>query len=534
MNLRTQTQYGTVEGVTEESVSAFLGIPYGAAMVGEDRFRPTRRPEPWSGIREAKTWGPRSFQSLALNPLHVAFPHTFAAIVGDDLANDVSLSEDCLTVNVWTPRAPGSGRPVLVWLHGGGSNGSPSESRSDGNALAGRGDVVVISVTHRLNVFGYLDLRSVAGEEYAASGSTGLLDLVLALEWVRDNVANFGGDPGNVTIFGESAGGAKVACLMSMPEARGLFHKAVIQSGADTAGGLSCGADAAQSFAADLLTELDLTRDSWREVLQVPGPRLVAAHEGVSAKRGSAYVLPPPGPTIGDVLSHTPIDAVENGEIANIPLLVGACADELELFTMRRDYLAEEPGEDRTLELGDAGPRPLAPSGEDELRRWLGEGADEIIAAYKRSRPDAEGGKIEAAIRGDRQFLIPSLRFVEAFLRIVRSPVFFYSFAWKSDLAPQLGAFHSFDIPFFFDRTEAIPLASGDRTAAPLAANMAESLIAFARTGAPSHDGIPEWLPYNPKTRPTMIFDRECRLEYDPRRVERTAWEGIPTSRLGF
>lgn len=578
--VRATTQHGVIEGLSYGTVTAFLGVPYGAPASGESRFRPPRPCAAWTGVRTAKTWGPRSFQSMAIHPLQAAFPRTFEAIAGDDLLNVPPMGEDCLTLNIWAPvngiqgsmstaqdgevgerrdvwhpsvsssadpprsaASRGSGqsdtsngtRPVLVWLHGGGSNGSPSESRADGRALARRGDVVVVSITHRLNVFGYLYLGAVAGEEYSTSGSAGHVDLVLALQWVRDNIHRFGGDPDNVTIFGESAGGAKVAWLMTMPEARGLFHKAAIQSGAETTTGLSTNTSHAEEFTDGFLAELDLTPESWRRLLDVPPERLVAAHEGVSAKLKIPYVLAPPGATVsGPVLRRKPMDAVEEGAAANVPLMIGACADELQLFTMKRDYLAEQPGEERRAEIGDAGPAPLAPSGYAELREWLGEGADRIIADYGRTRPGATPDQVEAAIRGDRQFLIPSLRFAEAYLNNGFGPVFTYSFAWKSDLVPEIGAFHSLDIPFFFDRTQAIPIAYRDATAAPLAAQMSDALIAFARTGSPSHAGIPEWPRYRRVDRATMIFDRECRVENDPRSTDRSAWDGIETARLGF
>jgi para-nitrobenzyl esterase len=395
--------------------------------------------------------------------------------------------------------------------------------------------VVVVSVTHRLNVFGYLYLGAVAGDGYASSGAVGHLDLVLALEWVRANIARFGGDPDNVTIFGESAGGAKCAWLMTMPEARGLFHKAVIQSGADTTTGLSTTLSHAEEFTDVFLTELGLHKTAWRRLLEQPAERLVAAHEAAAAKLRIPYVLPPPGPTVdGAVLAETPVEAVEKGRVARVPLMIGACADELQLFTMRRDYLADTPGEERRAEIGDSGPTPLSPSGFEALRRWLGEGGDAVIEAYSRGRPDAAADEIEAAIRGDRQFLIPSLRFAEPHLKNGDGPVFVYSFGWKSGLVPQLGAFHSLDIPFFFDRTAAVPIAHRDPTAADVSGRMSDALIAFARTGSPNHPGTPEWPGYDVTTRPTMIFDRECRVENDPRSADRSAWDSIPTSRLGF
>lgn len=556
-----ETSSGTVAGRRAGSVAAFLGIPYGAAPLGHRRFKPADRPQPWTGIRDVMRWGPRSYQSIIRNPFAVAFPRTFEAIEGDDRLSTVPMSEDCLTLNVWTRAANGDARPVLVWLHGGGGCGSPSESRSDGSALTRRGDVVVVSVTHRLNVFGHLYLREMGGDEYAASGNAGTLDLVLALEWVRDNIAGFGGDPRNVTLFGESAGGAKITCLMAIPSARPLFHKAVIQSGADTAGGFAVSAKDAAAFTREFVAELGLTANSWRELLQMPAERLVGAHEAVARRREIPYVLPPPGATLdGVILAQKPGEAAAHGMVADVPLIVGACEDELKLFTMKEDYLArDDTAQSRndtgeTGEVSSTGPAgraepkrfpdgaeaspsessPLVPAGRGALKRWLGDGADAIIAAYSRARPGASADEIEAAIRGDRQFLVPSVRYAEAHLAVNGSPLFMYLFSWKSDVAPQLGTYHSLDIPFFFDRTDAVPVASEDESAAAMAGKMSDALIAFARTGRPDHPDIPQWTPYNTRTRPTMIFARTCRVQDDPHSEERLAWVDVPAERLGF
>ena len=294
-SVRVRTTAGVVEGRSDESVVAFLGVPYGAPTGGDDRFMPPRPVKEWLGVRPATTWGPRSYQTAAPNAFHERFPRTFAAIVGDDLTLDVPMSEDCLTVNVWTPASKSSRpRPVLFWLHGGGACGSPSEYRADGSVIASRGDVVVVSVTHRLNVFGYLYLPHIAGEAYRTSGGVGHLDLIAALEWVRDNIARFGGDPHDVTVFGESAGGAKLAGLMAMPQARSLFQRAVIQSGAETSTGLSATIEEAKEFTAAFLAELSLSAENWAELLRLPAEQLVRTHEVVSQQLGVPYVLPPP------------------------------------------------------------------------------------------------------------------------------------------------------------------------------------------------------------------------------------------------
>ena len=537
-SVQIRTTAGVVEGRSDGSVVAFLGVPYAAPTGGEDRFKPPRPVEEWPGVRPATTWGPRSYQTAAPNPFHELFPQTFAAIVGDDLTLDVPMSEDCLSVNVWAPASESSRpRPVLFWLHGGGACGSPSEYRADGSVIALRGDVVVVSVTHRLNVFGYLYLPHIAGDEYRTSGGVGHLDLVAALEWVRDNIARFGGDPHDVTLFGESAGGAKVACLMAMPQARRLFRRAVIQSGAETSTGLGATIEEATAFTAAFLAELNLGTQNWAELLRLPAEELVRTHEVVSQRLGVPYVLPPPGPTIdGVVLPLSPIQAAVAGECADVPLIIGACRDETKLFLLKEDSFAGQggagtsPKPDRAKELDG----PLAMVGREAFEEWLGPGAAEIIDAYRRSRPDASFPEIESAVRGDRQFLVPSLRFAEALLETGRAPVYVYSFAWESDVVPGLGAFHSMDIQFFFSTTERMPITNLDPTSRPLAERMTDALIAFARTGDPNHPGLPQWAPYDPARRATMIFDRACEVADDPRSEERRAWQSVPTDRLGF
>ena len=299
MKVAVETGGGLVGGRNLDGVNAFLGVPYGASTAGAGRFRAPLAPEKWAGVRDASHWGPRCYQSTTTSPLHSAFPSTFGAIAGDDATLDLPLSEDCLTVNVWTTAVnDGGARPVLCWLHGGGSCGSPSEYRADGSALARLG-VVVVSVTHRLNVFGYLHLGEVAGEAYGESGCAGSARYRRRPRMDRDNISNFGGDPGNVTVFGESAGGAKVACLMAMRLAGGLFHKAAIMSGAETTSGLSASVEEAQRFTDVLLQGLQIPTSQWSELACVEAERLVRAHEAASLSLGIPYVLAPPGPTVG-------------------------------------------------------------------------------------------------------------------------------------------------------------------------------------------------------------------------------------------
>lgn len=535
-SMRVETTTGTIEGRQTGVVVSYLGIPYGAPTDGPNRFKPPMPARPWRGVRKAGSWGPRSYQTTALDPFIAAFPKTFQAIFGTDLTLDLPMSETCLTLNVWAPVSDvGELRPVLFWLHGGGSVGSPSESRTDGSALASRGDVVVVSVTHRLNVLGYLCLNSIAGDEYETSGNVGHLDLVAALRWVRDNIAAFGGDPSNVTIFGESAGGSKVACLMAMPEAQGLFHKAAIQSGAETTTGLSVTRDEADAFARAFLANLNIRPSNWRRLLELPAGLLVEAHASLAGRLGVRYALPPPGMTIdGRVLPRNPIESVSAGECADVPLLVGACRDELGVFLMDEDYFARRDSGSAPVVKGSLNLEAFAAAGRESLVEWLGAGAEQIIDTYRRNRPDASDAEIEAAIRGDRQLVIPSLRFAEEFMRLQSSPVFAYSFEWVSSVLPQLGAFHNMDVGFFFSTTDLVPVTRLDPSSAVLADQMSDALIAFARSGNPNHPGLPHWPSYDRERRLTMIFDRNCNVVEDPHGEERRVWDAVPTDRLGY
>src|SRR5580658_1789366 len=260
-----ETTAGKIRGTIEDKVSAFRGIPYGASTAGAGRFMPPEKPQPWAGVKDTIELGHRSPQGAS-----TLIPEV-AAVDANEPAG-----EDCLVLNVWTPSAsPGHKRPVMVWLHGGGfTSGSGGFKIYDGVNLAGKHDVVVVTVNHRLNAFGYLYLADLGGEKYANASNAGMLDIVAALEWVRDNISNFGGDPGNVAIFGQSGGGAKVSTLLAMPSAKGLFHSAVIESGPSLTGGTR---ERANQTAETLLKELGLKPGQGHELQQVSLDRLMDA-----------------------------------------------------------------------------------------------------------------------------------------------------------------------------------------------------------------------------------------------------------------
>ena len=365
----------------------------------------------------------------------------------------------------------------------------------------------VVTVNHRLGIFGYLHLKEIAGPEFASSGNAGMLDLVSALKWVRANITAFGGDPSNVTIFGESGGGVKVSTLMTMPAARGLFHRAAVQSGPGLRSRVAAGqaTELAKQVVADLATDTS----SVQELQSVPADKLL----GFQAKLGRRAMFSF-SPVIDDVdLPEHPGDAIKNGTAVDVPLIIGCNRDEATLF------LAMESGLDALTVLdGDHVPPRL---------ESLGEHASPIIETYRRTRPDASPRDLLVAIETDRMMRIPSIELAERKLAGGKAPVFMYLFCWA---AGPLGSAHGYEIPFVFDnaRPPVMPESLGRGN---LAAQMSDAWIAFARNGAPDHPGITHWPAYSLQDRATMIFDRDVAcVQNDPSGDERAAWQdaGVP------
>jgi para-nitrobenzyl esterase len=497
---------GRVRGARASGVSMFRGIPYAADAGGANRFLPPRPAQPWTGTRDALQFGPSSVQLRApVDPQRAQ----------DPLAEGQRVGEDCLVLNVWTPDTSGQ-RPVMVWFHGGGfSVGSASSPLYEGSELARRGDVVVVSVNHRLGLLGFLALEQLFGERYAGSGNAGILDLVAALEWVQRNVERFGGDPGCVTIFGESGGGGKVSALLASPKARGLFQRAIIQSGPPFQFPALAQASAT---AEQVLAQLGLERSQGPEALHaLPAERLLRAQVALGAGGG-----PSPGgmafaPAIdGSVLLDWPEGALAAGASREVPLLIGTNLDEARFMLMMNPRLRKEPPD-----LDDAAMLERVSPGCDA-------GAEALIARYRELYPALSGFDLVLKIESE-QFRVRSIRLAEHKLRAGGAPAFMYLFTWTTPRMAKYGSYHGLEIPFVFGTLPAVPQVADDPDAAALSARMQQSWVAFARSGVPDCAVVPAWAPYASTDRATMQIDRAWTLERDPLGRERAAWNDVPT-----
>ncbi|HZU71177.1 MAG TPA: carboxylesterase/lipase family protein [Acidimicrobiales bacterium] len=486
---------GRIAGRREQGVSVFKGIPYAAPPTGQRRWLPPQAVEPWVGVRPAEEYGP-SCPQPAERPA--------------GWSQETASAEDCLVLNVWTPAPDDRRRPVMVWYHGGGyAIGSGSWPLYDGTALARRGDVVVVTVNHRLGVLGYLHLAVVGGDDYATSGNAGMLDLVASLEWVQDNIAAFGGDPANVTVFGESGGGAKVSVLHVMPAARGLFHRAVIQSGPSLR---VQGPEQAAAQTERLLDALGIPGDSsaLERLRDLPVEDLLAAQRKAAPRPGGdgGGVMGGFAPVLDgvSVVQH-PGKAMAEGSAIDVPLLIGRNRDE---GTMA---LASDPV------LSD--PSQLDEEGLRQRLSGFGERADELVAGYRGAYPDADLLDLLIAIRSDAFMGFGTARLAELRLAGGRQPVFMYRFDWASG---PLRAAHGYEIAFVFDNVRP-PVMQPSASRSTLAERMSEAWLSFARHGDPNHPGLPKWPSYSLDERATMIFDRgDCVVKRDPFDAVRHLW----------
>ena len=509
--VEVQIAEGRLRGARTGGVDAYKGVPYGASVSGAGRFKPAKPVAPWSGVKDATRLGTPTLQD----------PTTVYGL------NEPAPGEDCLVLNLWTPAGGGRGKPVMFYSHGGGyTTGSGGSTAQDGSMLAREHDVVVVATNHRLGVLGYLYLGELGGAEYAGSGNQGLSDIVLALKWVQRNIAAFGGDPNNVTIFGESGGGAKTSCLYAMPSVAPLFSKAIIQSGPVVR---VTTPDVAAQTTRMFLEQLGIAPGDWRKVLDVPAPQILAAQKALNAKvksdsggwRGIQSLTPGTyGPIVdGDLLPHHPFDPAAPASAADKPLVIGWLDSEAAFFAWT--------GKDvEAFRLDEAGLKA-------RLSGKFGDKAQALIDAYRSDRPGATPSDIYLA--GASYYAMGAGSVVTAERKAAqgKAPVYVYNIAYRSNRKMdgtdiELGAMHASDIPLVFNTVASPTTLAGDRADRFEAARNISTMWAnFARTGKPSAPSQPAWPAYDLKTRQTMVLDVACTVVPDRFAAERKLWAQI-------
>ena len=497
-----ETTAGKVRGFSSSGVAVFLGIPYGASTTGANRFMPPAKPQPWASVRNCLNYG------------H-SCPQAGTGVIEND-ANGRSTDEDnyllyrtggwirgedCLRVNVWTPSPNSSGRkrPVMVFMHGGGYTGGSGNDLLcyNGENLARHHNAVVVTHNHRLNLFGYLNLAQIGGERYASSGNVGMLDIVAVLEWVRDNISNFGGDPDNVLIYGQSGGGGKVSHLMVMPAAQGLFHRAIVESGSTLRSG---SADAAAEHAAAILEQLGISRSDIEKLHSLPTSALMRVQTEVQRRLGANRRGGWSPVVDGKIIPAHPFDPGAPAVSAKVPMLIGTCLNEMVNGTdnPERETLTGEELEKRVS------------------ARYKEHAAD-IIAAYRREYPKESPFGLWAAISaaGMRQNAITQ---AERKAAQGGARAYMYIYAWRTPaLGGQIGTFHSSEITFAFDNaTLCTHYSASDPGGLALSSKMGEAWTSFARSGNPGHSGLPAWPAYTADKRATMVFNAPSAIKDDP------------------
>ena len=508
-----ETTSGKVRGYILRDIHYFLGVPYGADTSGPNRFMPPQKPKPWTDIRPALWWGNTAPQNMDNR-----YANQYASF--RDHWNYDDVSEDCLRINVFTPALEdGKRRPVMMWLHGGGySNGNAIEQDGyNGENLARSGDVVFVSINHRLGPLGYCNLAGVGGEKYAASGNVGQLDLVAALEWVRDNIANFGGDPANVTIMGQSGGGAKVCVLSAMPSAKGLFHRAVVLSGASVRAGDKAMAEKLGSY---VLSEAGLTANDLDKLQQMPWKQYLEIAN--KAQRKLAQELAAGGsapgglragfsPSVdGTILPQHPFAPQAAPTAANVPMIICSVENEqapawtdASLMNITLPEVAE-----KLKQRAGFGP-------------GLGDKAMDVVSAYAKAYPDKKPVEIWSLVSSNRAGVVT---LADAKVK-QPAPVFVTWFAWQPPLFDgRIGAFHCVDICFWLNNTDLMYTHSGGG-ARPrkLAEKMSKSLVQFMKTGDPNGPGLTPWSKYTSEKGETLVLDDVPAMKNDPDREPRKA-----------
>ncbi len=504
------TAYGKVRGYILRDIYYFLGMPYGADTSGANRFMPPQKPQPWTDIYPAVWWGNSAPQNM-----EDRYARRYQAFT--DHWNYDDVSEDCLMINVFTPGYnDGKKRPVMLWLHGGGfTNGNGIEQDGyNGENLCRYGDIVFCSINHRLGPMGFTNLAGVGGDKYAASGNAGMLDIVAALEWVRDNISNFGGDPGNVTIMGQSGGGAKVTTITAMPSAKGLFHKAVVLSGASLQAQEK---DYSEKLGSYVLKEVGLRPSQIDKLQQLPWREYYEIATNASRKLTEESAPSPPGmrrgfsPVVdGSYLPQHPYYPEAAPTAEGIPMII--CS------TFNESSPSRDDAELESITLDEVAERIKERSG---FSTGLGEKAGEVVAAYAKAFPDEKPVEIWSLISSNRQ---RTVALADAKSK-QSAPVYVAWFGWQPPLFDnRMRAFHCVDICFWYYNTDVmLTHTGGGARPRKLSEKMAGSLLQFMNTGDPNGAGLPDWPRYTSENGETMILDDVCEVKNDPDREARKA-----------
>jgi para-nitrobenzyl esterase len=502
LNPLVKTQYGTLQGVIEEGLLVFKGIPYTASMTGKNRWLPPLPAQQWKGVRQAREFGHIAPQMIV--PPNVHF------------TEQESQNEDCLFLNIYTPGLDDKKRAVMVYIHGGGYHmGSGSTSRHPGHSLVVRGDIVFASINYRLGPLGFLHLNTITRGAIPSCGNEGLLDQILALKWIKENVAAFGGDPDNLTVFGESAGAMSIGCLLAMPASRGIFQKAILQSGTSTVRTLNEGVANAEKY----LNNLGISEVT--QLHNLPSQNFIDAY---SKMVGNAFWSMSKGtllePVIdGEVLPKFPLDAFERGSAKEIKVMAGSTLDEVNLFAERDASIPDMNENDLIRRVSKFLPADFAA---------------ELISTYRSALPergsvDIKPGQIFLAVFTDLQFRIPALRLIESQTKLKQN-AYNYIFDWQSPQA-RLKACHSLELGFLFGKRFEEFHGSGP-AAHKLEEQMQAAWIAFAKTGNPSCESLGDWPAYG-QHRNTMLLGARSHVEAAPYDAERQVWQKAPNCWLG-
>lgn len=500
-----ETQYGKIRGYRMNGIYTFLGIPYGADTSGKNRFLPPQKPEFWTDVKPTIWWGnsaPQIMDNRYANP-HYSFA---------DHWNYDDVSEDCLRLNIWTSGlSDGKDRPVLVWLHGGGfTNGNGIEQDGyHGENLSKRGDIVFVSINHRLGPMGFTDLSGVGGEKYAASGNVGMLDIIAALDWIKENIRNFGGNPDNVTIIGQSGGGSKVTSTLAMPASKGKVHKAVALSGS-----MLKGIDPGYSkkLGEYVMIEAGLTPATldklqeipWREYLDIAYRALekMRSENTGSSRTGFAPVAD------GIHLPSGEYFAEPKGNGSEVPLLI--CTTFHEWNPTRTSAELDAIDFDGVIE---------------KLKPRFGDQSEKIVKAYQANFPMKKPAEIWALVLSNRMSAVNTANAKSK----QNAPVYMAWFGWEPHLYNgRMRAFHCIDICFWFANTDRMYTHTGGGSRPrKLADGMSEALLNFMKTGDPNASKLPEWPVYTPENGETMVLNDSCELQNDPDRIARQSLAGI-------